>query len=80
MSTPELKNTLHSYIEHIEDKNVLEAVRTLLKSALGKNKGDLWDSISNEEKAAVEEGIKDIKAGRVHKHEAVMKEARKKLK
>lgn len=80
MSTPELKNTLHSYIENIEDKKVLEAVRTLLKSALGDRKADLWDSISDEEKEAVEAGLRDAKAGRVHSHEDVMKAARKKLK
>jgi predicted transcriptional regulator len=41
---------------------------------------DWWDIISNEEKGLFEEGLKDMKKGKVKKHEEVMGKYRESIK
>ena len=63
MSTIELKSTLHSLIDNIDDDNVLQAY-VLLLSREAKPEGDFWDRLDDPTKAAVDEGIQDLEAGR----------------
>ena len=71
MSTIELKTSLHKLIDTIQDSKTLQAIHTLLsKEAI--IEADWWNEISDKEKASIERGLKDVKAGRVYTHEQVM--------
>jgi predicted transcriptional regulator len=73
MSTAELKSNLHRLIDKVQDSKTLKITYLLLSKNEEGNK-DWWDSISKREKAAIEEGLRDIKEGRVFSHSKVMKE------
>ena len=77
MSTAELKSSLHKLIEDINDPQKLQLTFNLLK---GENtEEDLWDSLSAEEKAAIEEGLDDLENGRIYTHEEVKKQMKVKF-
>ena len=63
MNTLELKNTLHTLIENIDNDSVLQAYVVLL-SREAKPKPDFWDALDAPTKAAIGEGITDLNAGR----------------
>lgn len=67
-----LKSELHQLIDQVDDKTALYQVRSILQS-LKNPEYDWTDEISDEMKAAIEEGIADADAGRVIDHEEVMK-------
>jgi len=73
MSTAELKSNLHKLIDKAEDDKMLKVAYLLLSK---KEEGikDWWDTISAKEKAAIEEGLKDIKRGNIFSHDKVMQE------
>ena len=71
MSTIELKNRLHSLIDTVNDSATLQAILTLLNKSEESEK-DWWKELDAEQKATIEEGLKDIKEGRVYSHEEVM--------
>lgn len=58
------------WITSLQDKDAIEKLRMLRSSP---PKKDWWDEIADEEKAAIDKGLEDIKAGRVKPH----KEAKK---
>lgn len=69
MGTLELKNKIHSLVDTINDDEMLQAILTLLDRS---NTNDWWDELSAEEKASIENGLKDIDEGNVNSHEHVM--------
>jgi predicted transcriptional regulator len=75
MSTAELKSNLHRLIDSVQDSKMLKITYLLLSKTEEGNK-DWWDTISAKEKAAIEEGLKDIKKGNVFSHDKVMQEIR----
>jgi predicted transcriptional regulator len=58
------------WVTSLKDAESIEKLRMLRKSP---KKLDWWNEITDEEKAAIEKGLEDIKAGRVKPH----KEAKK---
>lgn len=58
------------WVTGLKDRDAIEKLRMLKNSP---NKLDWWNEITDEEKAAIDKGIEDIKAGRVKPH----KEAKK---
>ena len=70
MDTLTLKSELHILIDHLQDEEVLKAVKTLLGRSIN-IENDFWNELSEEDKAGIEEGIADIEAGRVHTYEEV---------
>lgn len=75
MSTAELKSNLYKLIDAIEDSRTLKAIYTLL-SKKETTEVDWWDELSDEQKADIEEGLKDIEEGCTIPHEEVMQEIR----
>ena len=63
MSTLELKSTLHTLIDNIEDDGVLQAY-VLLLSREAKPEVDFWDELDAPTKKAIDEGIQDLNTGR----------------
>jgi predicted transcriptional regulator len=64
------KIQLIAMITQLDDSGVLDSIENLLLES----KKDWWDTISEAEKKAIDQGLDDIKNGRVIPHEQVMKE------
>ena len=78
MSTTELKSSLHTLIDTINDSKTLNAIFTLLSN---KSKSvDFWDELSAEQKAEIDASIAEADRGELIPHEQVMKEIRAKYK
>lgn len=75
MTVVEIKSNLHQLIDKEEDVSVLSSVLHFLK----KENNDIWDSLSEEERNAVEEGLKDVETGNVISLEAFMVKHKKKV-
>ena len=58
------------WVTGLKDNTAIEKLRMLRENP---KKMDWWNEITNEEKAAIDKGLADIKAGRVKPH----KEAKK---
>jgi len=77
MGATELKTDLHTIIDNIDDKNLLNKVYTVLLNLVTiKPAVDFWDELSAEEKEAIEEGLAQADRGELIPHEEVMKEMR----
>lgn len=74
MSTAELKSSLHKLIDTIQDNRTLSVIYSLISNSFSKKAAQL----SPAEKKAADEAISSIKAGRIHQHDDVMKEMKKK--
>jgi len=64
------KLKLIEWITSLQDDSIIERIKLIKMQYSPK---DWWDEISDEEKAAIEEGLKDIREGRVVPHEEVKK-------
>ncbi len=58
------------WVTTLKDETSIEKLKMLKGNKI---KTDWWNEISDEEKSAIDKGLADIKAGRVHSH----KEAKK---
>jgi predicted transcriptional regulator len=76
MDVIELRSDLHNLIDKITDANILSAVRTLLSRQHVKTP-DWWDTISDEERAEIEQGLAEADRGEVIPHEEVMAKYKK---
>lgn len=64
------RKELADYILHSAKDSFIEKVKALML----KEKVDWWNDLSEEEKAEIEEGLKQIENGEVVSHESVMKQ------
>ena len=71
MDVIELRTDLHGMIDKITDGNILNAVKTLLSGNTA-SKTDWWDTISDEERTEIEQGLAEADRGEVISHEEVM--------
>jgi predicted transcriptional regulator len=76
MDVTELRADLHNMIDKISDRNILKAIRTLLSEKAATNT-DWWDTISQEEREEIEQGLSEADKGEVTPHEEVMKKYKK---
>jgi predicted transcriptional regulator/plasmid stabilization system protein ParE len=72
MDVIELRTDLHSMIDKITDRNVLNAAKTLLAGKSGSMSEDWWGTISEDERAEIEQGLAEAERGEVSSHEEVM--------
>lgn len=63
MNTTQLKSTLHTLIERINDDAVLQAYVILL-SREAEDTPDFWDNLDTTTQVAIQEGLQDLDAGR----------------
>ncbi|MBN1925137.1 MAG: hypothetical protein JW798_04815 [Prolixibacteraceae bacterium] len=77
MEYSDLKAELHQLIDQVNDEGALYQIRSILE-AQAVPESDWADNISDEMRAAIEEGIADADAGRVVSHDEVMKMFREK--
>jgi predicted transcriptional regulator len=59
------------WIASINDKTILQQLKTLKEQSI--KKSDWWDSISEEERQSIDEGLEDAKNGRTVPHSEVRK-------
>ena len=78
MTTSTLKSNLHLLIDELDDKKILDAIYTLLKSKITLKSKSY--PISKEELDAIDAGIKDIDAGNVYTYKEVREKIRRKHK
>lgn len=76
MDVIELRADLHNMIDKITDSNVLNAVKTLLLSK-SLSQTDWWDTISEDERSEIQQGLSDAENGEVIPHEEVMAKYKK---
>jgi predicted transcriptional regulator len=70
MSTLQLKSELHILIDHLQDNDILNAVKILLGKNINTDT-DFWDELSESDKAEIKEGIEDIEAGRTYTYQEI---------
>jgi len=76
MTTTTIKSNLHQMIDELDDKKILEAIYTLLKSKIT-TKSKTY-TVSKEELDAIDAGIKDIEADKVYTYKQVREKIRHK--
>ena len=76
MNVAELRTDLHNMIDKISDSNILNALKILLSEKIH-DQVDWWDTISDEERAEIEQGLAEAERGEVIPHEEVMKKYKK---
>jgi len=62
MEAIKLKQNLHSLIDKVEDIELLEQMNKILNNSLSNEKIS-WDSLSEEEKKSIEEGLRQLENG-----------------
>ena len=76
MDVIQLRTDLHNMIDKITDSDVLNAVKTLL-SGKTIERLDWWDTISEEERIEIMQGLSEEDKGEVIPHEKVMDKYKK---
>lgn len=76
MDVIELRADLHNMIDKISDSNVLNAVKTFLSGKTAKHV-DWWNTISEEERAEILQGLAEADCGDIILHEEVMAKYKK---
>ena len=71
MDVIELRTDLHNMIDKITDSNVLKAVKTLLSEKITGH-ADWWDTLSDEERSEIEQGIIEADRGEIITHQQAM--------
>ena len=68
---------LHSELDKVQDPDFIKALKSMFTYRSKQKPTDWWDTISEEEKAEIEEGAKEIERGEFISHEEVMANPRK---
>lgn len=64
-----IKLELIEWLTKLDDDETIQYLKVVKDSKL--NEQDWWDDLSDNEKKAIERGLKDIEAGRVLSHDEV---------
>lgn len=73
MSTAELKSYLHQLVVETNDVSVLNKVKAYFSTLRKGKEVDWWDTITEEEKRAIEIGVEQLKKGQGIPHKTVRK-------
>jgi uncharacterized damage-inducible protein DinB len=71
-----LKREISALIESISDIEVLQALKTLLSHKVSKEE-DWWNSISEEERNEIKQGLEEALNGEVIPHDEILKKYKK---
>ena len=78
MSESEIRKNIKRRLDRIHNMKLLKAIETLLEGFEKEDAGDWWETISEEERKAIDEGIEQLKRGESHDYEEVRAEIKKK--
>ncbi|MBS1486255.1 MAG: hypothetical protein JST43_01605 [Bacteroidetes bacterium] len=70
LNTEKEKLEIIKWIANLKDNTAIERLKMLRASP---KRADWWSEITDEEKAAIDKGLADVKAGRVKPHEEAKK-------
>ena len=65
------KLELIEWLIQLKDKSLIDYLNTIKDSISSDT--DWWDELTDDQKASIERGMKDIEEGRFHTHESVKK-------
>lgn len=71
-----LKKEISALIESISDIEVLQALKTLLSHKVSKE-ADWWNTISEEERVEIKQGLEEALNGEVIPHDEMLKKYKK---
>ncbi len=69
------KYKLIEWITSLKDISLINRLKTVREEA----SKDWWNELSQEEREGIEQGLQDVKEGRIHSHEEVMAEFKKRV-
>jgi len=75
MSTAELKSSIHTLVDGINDNAALKIIYTILSKFKGQK--NVRIILSAAEKKAVDQALHSVKKGNVHSHEKVIADMKK---
>jgi len=73
MNQRDLKTDLHQLIENAEDKDILEAIKTILTKGASTN-NNWFDELSYDLKAALDESVDEAIQGKTISHQEAMQQ------
>ncbi len=73
MNQTDLKTDLHQLIENVDDKDILDAIKTILIKGVSTN-SDWFDKLSYDLKAALDESINEANQGNTISHQEAMQQ------
>ena len=76
MKALELKLSLIQMISNIEDNNLLKKIFDTINQLKKEGKTEPWDKFTEQQKAAIENGLKQVKKGEVITQEEGLKKIR----
>jgi predicted transcriptional regulator len=79
MTTLEIKSNLHQKIENISDSKFLEAVLEMIELNDIYAKQSHWDSLSLEDKQAIQDGVDQLNKGELISDEEVRRNLKSKF-
>lgn len=71
MGAEALKLELLDWLLHVDNNDMLQYLKVIKDQSTSQT--DWWDELTDEQKAGIERGIKDIESGRIVSHEDVKK-------
>ncbi len=76
MNVVALKQDIHLLIDSLSDREILQAVKTLLEKNMN-TKTDWWETISDEERAEILQGLSEADNNDLMAHDEVMEKYKK---
>ena len=73
MNQADLKADLHQLIENVDDKNILEAIKTILTKGASTN-NNWFEELSYDLKVALDESINEANQGKTISHQEAMQQ------
>lgn len=73
MSNPDIKKSLHHFIEMIEDESQLQMLNDTAEVYATKKQVDILDLLTDEQLQRLEQSIQQVNEGKVIAHEEVKK-------
>ena len=70
------RNWIISELKDVKDPDLIEAFKNLLKYRRKNENADWWDGLDNEQKADIEQGIKELERGERYSYESVISKYR----
>jgi hypothetical protein len=71
MGAEALKLELLDWLMHVDNNDMLQYLKVIKDQTTAQS--DWWDDLTDEQKAGIERGIKDIESGREVSHEDIKK-------
>jgi predicted transcriptional regulator len=79
MDIKTLKSEIYRMIDELDEQGLIEVNEMVTEYLKQTDEDELWDTLSDEDKAAIEEGLEQVEKGMTVPYEEVRKRIHKKL-